>query len=69
MLKQNTTKKEDEEITCPKCGSTQVFATKKGYSGSKACCGFLFAGPLGLLCGTHKSNKISLTCLKCKHTW
>jgi tellurium resistance protein TerD len=59
----------DEKIRCPNCSSTQVFADKKGYSGIKACCGYLLVGPLGLLCGTHKSNNIRVTCLKCKHSW
>jgi tellurium resistance protein TerD len=60
---------EEDKIACPKCGSTQLYADKKGYSGKKACLGFLLTGPLGLLCGTHKSRKVLLTCLKCKHTW
>lgn len=59
----------EEKISCPKCGSTQVMASKKGYSGKKACCGALLAGPFGLLCGTHKSKTIQITCLKCKHNW
>lgn len=59
----------DDPVRCPRCGSTQVFADKKGYSGKKACCGALAVGPLGLLCGTHKQNKIKLTCLKCRYTW
>ncbi len=57
----------EDKIKCPKCGSTQIHVDKKGFSGGKACCGALLAGPLGLLCGTHKSNKIEITCLKCKH--
>ncbi len=56
-----------EEIKCPKCGSTQIYVDKKGFSGKKACCGALLAGPFGLLCGTHKSNKVVITCLKCKN--
>jgi len=59
----------EEKVLCPRCGSSQVFVDKKGFSGIKACCGALMVGPLGLLCGTHKQNKVRLTCLKCKHTW
>lgn len=59
----------DDKITCPKCGSSQIFIGKKGYSGKKACCGTLLAGPIGLLCGTHKSNKLIKTCVKCNHSW
>ncbi len=68
MTVPNTNQAEDK-IACPKCGSTQLYADKKGYSGKKACLGFLLTGPLGLLCGTHKSRKVLLTCLKCKHSW
>ncbi len=64
-----TTNATKENVTCPKCGSTQIYADTKGFSGKKACCGALLAGPLGLLCGTHNKNKVQITCLKCKHTW
>jgi hypothetical protein len=60
---------DDNKPSCPKCKSKQVHAEKKGFSGGKACCGALIAGPLGLLCGTHKQNKVILTCLNCKHSW
>ncbi|GAA4453355.1 hypothetical protein GCM10023092_13550 [Rurimicrobium arvi] len=59
----------NEQVQCPRCGSTQIYVDKKGYNGGKACCGALLAGPLGLLCGTHKANDVQLTCLKCKKTW
>ncbi len=65
----NVNETNDDKIVCPKCGSTQVVADKKGVSGIKACCGALMVGPLGLLCGMHGKNKIEMTCLKCKHTW
>lgn len=57
------------QVKCPKCGSTSIYADKKGFGGGKACCGALLAGPLGLLCGTFKQNKIKITCLNCKYTW
>lgn len=60
---------QDNQIRCPKCHSTQIYVDKKGFSGKKACCGAILAGPLGLLCGTHKSNKVRMTCLNCKRTW
>ncbi|MFH7011536.1 hypothetical protein ACHRV5_06650 [Flavobacterium sp. FlaQc-52] len=59
----------NDGLICPKCRSNQVYADKKGFSGKKACCGAILAGPFGLLCGTHKSNKVRLTCLNCKHSW
>ena len=43
-------------MKCPKCGSEHVqFATNTsggGVSLLDSCCGFIFLGPLGLLCGT-----------------
>ncbi len=41
---------DDEAVKCPKCGSTQVHAEKRGWS---ALTGFIGSG------------KIVLTCLKC----
>ena len=42
-------------MICPKCNSENVqFSTKTsggGYSASDGCCGYMFLGPLGLLCG------------------
>jgi len=55
------------EIHCPKCGSTQITATKKGFSGKKAVVGGLLTGGIGLLAGTIGSNKIMITCLACGH--
>ena len=55
------------EIKCPKCGSTQLTANKKGFSGKKAVGGALLTGGIGLLAGTIGSNKIKITCLACGH--
>ena len=48
------------EIKCPKCGSTQLTANKKGFSGTKAVGGALLTGGIGLLAGTIGSNKIKI---------
>ncbi len=53
------------EIKCPKCGSTQLTANKKGFSGTKAVGGAILTGGIGLLAGTIGSNKINITCLAC----
>jgi predicted nucleic-acid-binding Zn-ribbon protein len=53
------------EIKCPKCGSTQLTANKKGFSGTKAVGGALLTGGIGLLAGTIGSNKVKITCLAC----
>jgi hypothetical protein len=53
------------EICCPKCGSNQITANKKGFSGQKAVAGAVLTGGIGLLAGTIGSNKILITCLNC----
>ena len=55
------------EIRCPVCGSNQLSANKKGFSGKKAVAGVVLTGGLGLLAGTLGSNKILITCLACGH--
>jgi hypothetical protein len=57
------------KATCPKCGSDQLAATKKGFSGGKALAGAVLTGGVGLLAGTIGSNKIKCTCLACGHTF
>ena len=53
------------EIQCPKCGSTQIAAGKKGFSGKKAIAGAVLTGGIGIVAGTFGSNKIRITCLAC----
>lgn len=53
------------EVRCPKCGSTQITANKKGFSGKKAVAGAIVTGGIGLLAGTIGSNKVKITCLAC----
>ena len=56
-----------ENLQCAKCGSSQLSANKKGFSGTKAVGGAILTGGIGLLAGTHGSNKILITCLSCGH--
>ena len=57
------------EIVCPKCGSNQLSANKKGFSGAKAVGGAILTGGIGLLAGTIGSNDILITCLACGKTF
>jgi len=57
------------EITCPKCGSTQITAEKKGFSAGKAVAGAVLTGGIGLLAGLHGSSDIEVTCLACGKQW
>ena len=64
--------KKDDTVRCPSCGSTQVeFVTKtntQGFSGGNACCGWILAGPIGLLCGLcGMGSGSSRTVRKCKN--
>ncbi|MDQ6757465.1 MAG: hypothetical protein M3004_11075 [Bacteroidota bacterium] len=53
-------------LLCPKCGSDQLSANKKGFSGRKAVAGLIVTGiPGGAFAGTIGSNKIKITCLSC----
>lgn len=55
------------EVLCPKCGSDQITANKKGFSGKKAVAGAVLTGGVGILAGTLGSNKVKITCLSCGH--
>lgn len=54
-----------EPVKCPYCGSTQIQAVKKGFSGGKAVVGGLIAGPIGLAAGAIGSGDIERVCLNC----
>ena len=59
----------EDNVKCPKCGSTQIFANKKGFGLGKAVAGGLILGPIGLLGGTIGSGRIVVTGLKGGHKW
>ena len=55
----------EKKVCCPKCGSTQLTANKKGIGLGKAAVGAFVAGPYGLVAGGIGKNKIIITCLNC----
>ena len=57
------------EIKCPFCNSTQVSASKKGFSIGKAAVGALAIGGWGLLAGGIGKDKVIITCLNCGKSW
>jgi DNA-directed RNA polymerase subunit RPC12/RpoP len=57
---------DNDEISCPYCGSKLISTTQKGFSLGKAAVGGVLLGPLGLLAGTHKSKDIMFYCMACQ---
>lgn len=53
------------QVGCPRCGSTQITANKKGFSLGKALVGSAVTLPLGAVTGMIGKNKILITCLSC----
>ena len=52
---------------CPKCGSTSLAASKKGYGIGKGLLGAAAVGTVGLIAGGIGKNKVLVTCLNCGH--
>lgn len=62
-------KEQEDKLYCPKCGSSQLVANKKGFGAGKALGGAILTGGVGLLAGFIGSGKVKVTCLKCGSTW
>lgn len=56
---------QEEYLCCPICGSHELHAEHKGFSGGKALAGAILTGGIGLLAGTIGSKDTQITCLKC----
>jgi len=56
-------------MCCPKCNSTELTSSKKGFSGGKALTGVVLTGGIGLLAGTIGSGSVMITCLKCGYNY
>lgn len=61
--------KNKDLVSCPKCGSTQITANKKGVSVGKAVVGGILTGGAGVVAGALGSDKVIITCLKCGNKW
>lgn len=59
-------RKNNKEVSCPRCGSTSLSANKKGWSLGKGIAGAVLINPIGgVATGMIGKNKIIITCLKC----
>ncbi|HRY32063.1 MAG TPA: hypothetical protein P5531_03745 [Bacteroidales bacterium] len=56
-----------KRVCCPKCGSDQIVAQKKGFGVGKAAVGAILVGGIGLAAGAIGSKKIYLVCMSCGH--
>lgn len=50
---------------CPRCGSTSLTTSQKGFGVGKAVVGAALVGPYGLLAGGLGSHNVTVTCLNC----
>jgi DNA-directed RNA polymerase subunit M/transcription elongation factor TFIIS len=57
------------QIKCPKCGSNQISANKKGFQLTRAAGAAYLFGPLGVFAGLIGSNTVVVTCLRCGNQW
>lgn len=57
------------QMTCPKCGSTQLHAGKKPLSLKRAVVGTVLLNPVGGVIGAVTSKKLVITCMNCGHHW
>lgn len=57
---------DDDELSCPQCGSRHVHAEKRGFNMKRGLAlGLTIAPGVGLVSGFVGASKIRLTCLKC----
>jgi hypothetical protein len=56
-------------ISCPKCNSTNISPSQKGFGLGKAAVGGLLLGPVGLLGGMIGRKKVELVCQECGKKW
>lgn len=59
----------ESDICCPRCQSSQVMVSKKGFDVGSAAVGALLFGSVGLAGGMIGSNEVMLSCIKCGYQW
>lgn len=69
QAKEAEAKKAAQPIKCPKCGSTQIHADKRGFSVGRAAVGTIATLGVGVVAGAIGKDKIIINCLNCGHKW
>lgn len=54
---------------CPKCRSTEIIRTKRGFRWGLGILGFFLIPGFGLLLGFCGSRKLHMKCTSCRHKW
>lgn len=67
--KPKPTRRYNNKVKCPSCGSAQISAGNKGFGLGKAVAGGVLLGPVGLLSGFIGSGQVTLACLRCGNRW
>ncbi|MGL4571858.1 MAG: TM2 domain-containing protein [Clostridium sp.] len=62
---QTTSYQSEKMVCCPKCGSTQLTANKKGFGLAKGALGVATFGAYGVVTAGIGKNKVIITCLNC----
>lgn len=60
---------DQDAVYCPRCQSSQLMVSKKGFDVGSAAVGALLFGSVGLAGGMIGSNEVMLSCIKCGHQW
>ena len=72
-MAQEIEQNKDNRAKCPKCGSPDIFAAKKGFMAGKGCLIALIMLPIAVFAfifgGLWGANKVKLHCMNCRHRW
>lgn len=59
----------ERRVSCPNCGSHQIFAVTRGYDPGCGCLGLLLFSWVGLLLGLLGAGSVDMVCARCGYRW